>query len=112
MDLVLEKLAEDLPIDLVKIEAEASPEMSSKYNIEVVPSFIFELQDGSIVDKLEGANPPEVAKRAEKLASASTNSEQKSTGHAHTIHALEHPLNMYSRFLQSHLFKLRTRRQR
>ena len=56
----------------VQIEAENVPEISEQYEISVVPTFLF-LKNGALVDKVEGANPPALAKSVQlfvKTASA------------------------------------------
>jgi thioredoxin-like negative regulator of GroEL len=70
MDQVLAELAiqfED--ISFFKIEAEACPIISSKYAVEVVPTFVFLEQSGKLVGKVEGANPAEVASSCRGLSS-------------------------------------------
>lgn len=56
MDSVAELLASMHPaVKFVKIEAEAVPDVSEKYEITVVPTFVC-IQDGAVVRRLEGAN--------------------------------------------------------
>lgn len=53
----------------VKLEAEAVPEVSEKYNIASVPTFLF-FRAGEQVDRLDGANAPELTKKVQKFAVA------------------------------------------
>mmetsp|Transcript_11692 Transcript_11692/g.15060 ORF Transcript_11692/g.15060 Transcript_11692/m.15060 type:complete len:338 (+) Transcript_11692:13-1026(+) len=69
MDVVFSELASQfLDISFIKVEAEASPTLSSKFDIEVVPTFIFLDEKNNITSKVEGVNPPEVATQAAVLA--------------------------------------------
>jgi len=66
MNTVFEQLASQHPtIIFGKVEAEKVPKVSEKYSVEAVPHFVF-LNAGQVVDVLEGANPPELAKRITK----------------------------------------------
>jgi len=75
MNAVFEQLAIQYPnITFGKVDAEKVPKVSEKYSVEAVPHFVF-LNAGQVIDVLEGANPPELAKRVTKhsqLKSAST----------------------------------------
>lgn len=51
----------------VKLEAEAVPEVSEKYEIASVPTFLF-FKGGEKVDRLDGAHAPELTKKVERLA--------------------------------------------
>lgn len=51
----------------VKLEAEAVPEVSEKYEITSVPTFLF-FKGGEKVDRLDGANAPELTKKVNRLA--------------------------------------------
>jgi Grx4 family monothiol glutaredoxin len=63
MDLVVEQLAQKYNTVLFyKIEAEQVPEVAEKYGVSAVPYFVF-LQGNNVVDKLEGANAPELSKK-------------------------------------------------
>ncbi|XP_034067235.1 glutaredoxin 3 [Gymnodraco acuticeps] len=53
----------------VKLEAEAVPEVSEKYEIASVPTFLF-FKGGEKVDRLDGAHAPELTKKVERLAVA------------------------------------------
>ena len=55
-------------LNLVRIEAEESPGLSSKYDVQVVPTFIFINASGAQVSRVEGANPPAVAAAAKQLS--------------------------------------------
>lgn len=68
MNEVMAELAkEHTHTTFVKIEAEAVPEVSQKYEIAAVPTFIF-LKGGEKVDHLNGADTPELTKRVKRLA--------------------------------------------
>jgi len=49
-------------LTIIKCEAEAFPELSSKFNIEVVPTFVF-IRGGAVISRVDGANPPEIARQ-------------------------------------------------
>lgn len=51
----------------VKLEAETVPEVSEKYEITSVPTFLF-FKGGEKVDRLDGANAPELTKKVTRLA--------------------------------------------
>lgn len=53
----------------VKLEAEAVPEVSEKYEIASVPTFIF-FKGAEKVDRLDGAHAPELTKKVQRLAVA------------------------------------------
>jgi len=73
MDVVFTSLAETYPlINFTKVEAEEDPALSAQHAIEVVPTFLFLFEDGSVAFKVEGVNPPEVARCAELLAEKAT----------------------------------------
>ena len=65
-------ISHDVNLSRAKIEAEAVPELSERYNVEVVPSFVFLAAGGSVVDKLEGANAPEAARLTTELIARAT----------------------------------------
>ena len=69
MDGVFDALATkyaNSPISFFKIEAENVSEVSEFLKVTVVPTFIA-LQNGRVIEKLEGVNPTELAKLAKKL---------------------------------------------
>ncbi|CAF94869.1 unnamed protein product, partial [Tetraodon nigroviridis] len=53
----------------VKLEAEAVPEVSEKYEIASVPTFLF-FRGSEQVDRLDGAYAPELTKKVERLAAS------------------------------------------
>jgi Grx4 family monothiol glutaredoxin len=63
MSLVFQTLAQRYQgkLSFALLEAESLPSLSSQFQISVVPTFLG-LQNGVIVWKLEGANPPELGK--------------------------------------------------
>uniref|UniRef100_A0A3B3TEQ2 Glutaredoxin 3 n=1 Tax=Paramormyrops kingsleyae TaxID=1676925 RepID=A0A3B3TEQ2_9TELE len=67
---VLEELAKEHPqVTFVKLEAEAVPEVSEKYEISSVPTFLF-FKSGGKIDRLDGAHAPELTKKVQRLASS------------------------------------------
>ncbi|KAM3615275.1 uncharacterized protein V6R79_025780 [Siganus canaliculatus] len=68
MNGVMAELAkEHTSTTFVKLEAEAVPEVSEKYEITSVPTFLF-FKGGEKVDRLDGAHAPELTKKVERLA--------------------------------------------
>eukprot|EP00475_Leptophrys_vorax_P038239 TRINITY_DN6708_c0_g1_i3.p1 TRINITY_DN6708_c0_g1~~TRINITY_DN6708_c0_g1_i3.p1 ORF type:complete len:399 (+),score=-23.73 TRINITY_DN6708_c0_g1_i3:74-1198(+) len=64
MDAVFLQLAAETPgASFVRVEAEEVPELSEQYAVPAVPFFLF-FKNGQLVDRLEGANPPELAHKA------------------------------------------------
>ncbi|XP_030629707.1 glutaredoxin 3 [Chanos chanos] len=69
MNDVMEELAkEHKHTTFVKLEAEAVPEVSEKYEISSVPTFLF-FKNGEKIDRLDGAHAPELTKKVQKLSS-------------------------------------------
>lgn len=84
MDDVISELAKDLSlstIKFVKLEAEDVPELSIRYKVEAVPTFIF-LKSGQQVDRIDGAHASELTKKAKALASGSYVTSSKPTSPA------------------------------
>lgn len=68
MNEVMAELAkEHAHTTFVKLEAEAVPEVSEKYEVASVPTFIF-FKGGENVDRLDGAHAPELTKKVQRLA--------------------------------------------
>lgn len=68
MNEVMAELAkEHTSTAFVKLEAEAVPEVSEKYEIASVPTFVF-FKGGEKVDRLDGAHAPELTKKVQRLA--------------------------------------------
>lgn len=68
MNEVMAELAkEHTHTTFVKLEAEAVPEVSEKYEIASVPTFIF-FKGGEKVDRMDGAHAPELTKKVQRLA--------------------------------------------
>lgn len=68
MNEVMAELAkEHTHTTFVKLEAEAVPEVSEKYEISSVPTFLF-FKGGEEVDRLDGAHAPELTKKVQRLA--------------------------------------------
>ena len=53
----------------LRIEAESVPEVSEKYEVSLVPTFIALNSMGQLVGSVQGANPPELIKLLKKLES-------------------------------------------
>lgn len=68
MNEVMAELAkEHTHTTFVKLEAEAVPGVSEKYEIASVPTFLF-FKGGEKVDRLDGANAPDLTKKVQRLA--------------------------------------------
>uniref|UniRef100_A0A8C5XJG9 Thioredoxin domain-containing protein n=1 Tax=Microcebus murinus TaxID=30608 RepID=A0A8C5XJG9_MICMU len=71
MNNVMAELAkEHLQVSFVKLEAEAVPEVSEKYEISSVPTFLF-FKNSQKIDRLDGAHAPELTKKVQRHASSS-----------------------------------------
>ncbi|KAG8435509.1 hypothetical protein GDO86_013442 [Hymenochirus boettgeri] len=72
MNDVMVELAKDQPhVTFVKLEAEAVPEVSEKYEITSVPTFLF-FKNSQKIDRLDGAHAPELTKRVQRHASSTS----------------------------------------
>nr|XP_025971679.1 glutaredoxin-3 [Dromaius novaehollandiae] len=72
MNEVMAALAkEHAQVTFVKLEAEAVPEVSEKYEISSVPTFLF-FKNSQKVDRLDGAHAPELTKKVQRHASSSS----------------------------------------
>ncbi|XP_054238318.1 glutaredoxin-3 [Indicator indicator] len=72
MNEVMAALAkEHTQVSFVKLEAEAMPEVSEKYEITSVPTFLF-FKNSQKVDRLDGAHAPELTKKVQRHASSSS----------------------------------------
>ncbi|KAM8806158.1 glutaredoxin-3 [Eudromia elegans] len=72
MNEVMEALAkEHMQVTFVKLEAEAVPEVSEKYEISSVPTFLF-FKNSQKVDRLDGAHAPELTKKVQRHASSTS----------------------------------------
>ncbi|XP_068425340.1 glutaredoxin 3 [Clinocottus analis] len=68
MNEVMAELAkEHAHTTFVMLEAEAVPEVSEKYEITSVPTFLF-FKAGEKVDRMDGAHAPELTKKVQRLA--------------------------------------------
>ncbi|EDO46379.1 predicted protein, partial [Nematostella vectensis] len=69
MNDVLEELAKENPhVNFIKVEAEKLPEVSYKNNINAVPTLLL-FKNQKVVDRIDGANAPELTKKVEHHAS-------------------------------------------
>ncbi|XP_036779727.1 glutaredoxin-3 isoform X2 [Manis pentadactyla] len=72
MNGVMAELAKEHPqVSFVKLEAEAVPEVSEKYEISSVPTFLF-FKNSQKIDRLDGAHAPELTKKVQRHASSSS----------------------------------------
>ncbi|KAM4704214.1 glutaredoxin-3 [Rhinophrynus dorsalis] len=72
MNDVMAELAKEQPqVTFVKLEAEAVPEVSEKYEINSVPTFLF-FKNSQKIDRLDGAHAPELTKRVQRHASSTS----------------------------------------
>ncbi|KAM6106188.1 glutaredoxin-3 [Pterocles gutturalis] len=72
MNEVMAALAkEHTQVAFVKLEAEAVPEVSEKYGISSVPTFLF-FKNSQKVDRLDGAHAPELTKKVQRHSSSSS----------------------------------------
>ncbi|OWF51711.1 glutaredoxin-3-like [Mizuhopecten yessoensis] len=74
MNEVLEELSKDSQLaksQFLKLEAEDLPELSEKYEIAAVPTFIF-FKNKSKLDRIDGANAAELTKKVKTLSSLAT----------------------------------------
>ncbi|EMP42174.1 Glutaredoxin-3 [Chelonia mydas] len=70
-DVMAELAKEHSQVTFVKLEAEAVPEVSEKYEISSVPTFLF-FKNSQKIDRLDGAHAPELTKKVQHHASSST----------------------------------------
>ncbi|KAK1794237.1 hypothetical protein P4O66_011131, partial [Electrophorus voltai] len=69
MNDVMEELAKEHKQTMfIKLEAEAVPGVSEKYEIRSVPTFLF-FKGGEKIDRLDGAHAPELTNKVQRLAS-------------------------------------------
>ncbi|KAF7239216.1 Glutaredoxin-3 [Varanus komodoensis] len=72
MNNVMAELAKEHPqVTFVKLEAEVVPEVSEKYEITSVPTFLF-FKNFQKIDQLDGAHAPELTKKVQRLVSSVT----------------------------------------
>eukprot|EP01147_Barroeca_monosierra_P000552 gene552-3869_t len=80
VDDVMSELAKRyLGLKFTRVEAEAVPELSEKFSVTVVPTVVL-LKKGNLLDRVEGANVPELAKKIEGCLSDSSTSSPAATG--------------------------------
>ncbi|KAK5862035.1 hypothetical protein PBY51_017468 [Eleginops maclovinus] len=81
----------------VKLEAETVPEMSEKYEIASVPTFLF-FKGGEKVDRLDGAHAPELTKKAPCMLFMKGSSQEPRCGFSRQIVGLlkEHNIQFSS----------------
>jgi len=64
-------------VKFFKVEAEVLSDITEKYGVSAVPTFVLFHNKGSVFGKIEGANPAELAKLVEGLSKSTTLSEAK-----------------------------------
>ncbi|XP_053368119.1 glutaredoxin 3 [Clarias gariepinus] len=70
MNDVMEELAKEHKQTMfIKMEAEAVPDVSEKYQVTSVPTFLF-FKGGEKIDRLDGAHAPELTNKVQRLASS------------------------------------------
>ncbi|CAI6002078.1 unnamed protein product [Closterium sp. NIES-65] len=93
MDVVFGQLAAENPhAKFLRVEAEEVPEVSEKYSVSAVPFFVF-LKDGKVVDRLEGANPPELAHKVALHIAAPSSATNFSAGGSAAAEVIESVLH-------------------
>jgi len=65
-------------IKFLKIEAEKFSDITEKYGVSAVPTFVL-LQSGSVIEKIEGANGPDLVNKLSKYASNNATSTSTTT---------------------------------
>ncbi|XP_054839797.1 glutaredoxin-3 isoform X2 [Eublepharis macularius] len=72
MNSVMVELAKEHPrVTFVKLEAEAVPDVSEKYEITSVPTFLF-FKNSQTIDRLDGAHAPELTKKVQRHANSAS----------------------------------------
>lgn len=61
-DVMIELAVEHTAVRFLKVEAEEFPDLSLKYEVAAVPTFIF-IKGGKVVDRVNGAHVPELTKK-------------------------------------------------
>ncbi|KAF9945766.1 Glutaredoxin 3 [Mortierella alpina] len=82
-DVFEELAAKNSNVQFLKIEAEKFPDISEDYEIAAVPSFVI-VKEGNVVDRVEGANAPELSKviaKYSKSPMATQSTTVAATGH-------------------------------
>ena len=93
MNEVMAELAkENAHTTFVKLEAEVVPEVSEKYEISSVPTFVF-FKAGEKVDRLDGAHAPELTKKVQRLAVAGSPGGAEGSGAADLNQRLKKLIN-------------------
>ncbi|KAJ3169249.1 Glutaredoxin 3 [Geranomyces variabilis] len=87
MNEVFEELSRKYPaISFIKLEAENYPDVSEKYEIAAVPTFII-VKNGAIATRIEGANAPALTAAVEKYAKLATGPTTSSSNSTPTTNA-------------------------
>lgn len=69
LNTIFDQLADTFPnMKFLKVEAEKFSDITEKYEVSSVPSFVF-LRGGKILDRVEGANPPELVNKIKSHSS-------------------------------------------
>ncbi|KAG6606529.1 Grx4 family monothiol glutaredoxin [Phytophthora cinnamomi] len=106
LDVVVRQLATLHPrIRFLKVAAEELPELSERFQIAVVPTFVV-AQGRAVLDKLEGANVAELAKRVDVLSKSVAKSSAGSGSGSSSAPAAEDAPKPLDEALQYRLKKL------
>ncbi|KAG7383003.1 monothiol glutaredoxin grx4 [Phytophthora pseudosyringae] len=93
LDVVVRQLATLHPrIRFLKVAAEELPELSERFQIAVVPTFVV-AQGRAVLDKLEGANVAELAKRVDVLSKSVAKSASAASSTSSTAEETPKPLD-------------------
>ncbi|GJJ79204.1 monothiol glutaredoxin [Entomortierella parvispora] len=80
-DVFEELAAKNNNIQFIKIEAEKFPDISEEYEIAAVPSFVI-VKEGKVLDRVEGANAPELSQTIAKYSKSTSSTTTSSSGTA------------------------------
>ncbi|EGF84062.1 hypothetical protein BATDEDRAFT_36431 [Batrachochytrium dendrobatidis JAM81] len=73
MNLVFEELSRKYPVlSYIRFEAETFPDISEKYEIATVPTFMILRDNGTVVERIEGANAPLLTSTVDKYCKYAT----------------------------------------
>jgi len=76
LNAIFDQLADTYPnVRFLHVEAEKVEDVTSKFEVESVPYFLF-IKNQSIFDKIEGANAPELANKVEKYSQIKDSSKE------------------------------------
>jgi len=80
MNTIFDQLAEQHPhFKFFKVQAEKLPDVTEKFEISAVPTFLF-FKNQKVIDKIEGANAPELASKVTNLNATNSKSGESTEG--------------------------------